>query len=159
MSETTQTPSKMDSRLAEILSGKTIDSGMDPARAEYERKKQLLERVRTLREGNLSISNLLRNQDPEYVYIWVFNQPQRIDQFLGMQAELVGKPDKVESNFRRTDGTHVRGDTILMKLRREIAEAYHALREIQASEAVEGAKQEFLDWGEREGVPIRQKRG
>ncbi len=147
----------MDSALERILARRP-GAGEDPRQVEMQRKRDLLARVRVLREGNLNVSNLLRNQSPDFNYVWVFNHPDRVAHFEGMAAELVKNQDPVESRFKKDDGTHVRGDTILMRMHKDLADAYNAEREIRADEAISGHKQNMTDWAEMNGVPVMKPR-
>ncbi len=147
----------MDDVLARILARKP-GANEDPVQVELQRKRDLLKRVSVLREGNLNLTNILRGTDPAYNYVWVFNHPDRIAHFEGMSAELVKGQDSTESRFKKDNGTHVRGDTILMRMHKDLAEAYNAERELRADEAVSGHKREMLDWAEQNGVPVKQLR-
>ena len=123
------------------------------AQADLERKRELLAKVRLIREGQVARAGRVTGGKPDYVYFWVYNHPQEIDRFLGMMAEIVDADDPVTTSFRREDGRHVRGDTILLRMHKDLSEAYGADRDLRATESIEGHKEDFLDWAAREAVP------
>lgn len=127
-----------------------------------EKLRLLRMKVRTLREGNLLRSNLLEGKDPAYAYHWVHNAPERISHFRGLHYELVrGGPDGNDpvksAGFEQPDGTHVRGDSVLMRVRKEIAELLIAENDLRAIEAVESAREEFFDYSQAQGVPAQRR--
>lgn len=121
------------------------------------RKRALLEKVRVLSENLVNQMGQVLNGDPDYVYIWVPNYPDTITRYQNMQAEIVGAKDSVKTNFRRSDGTHVRGDVILMRMPKELAEAWNAHRDLKALEAIPGNKQSLMDWAGQQGIPAHLK--
>lgn len=127
-----------------------------------EKAKLLRDRVRTLREGNLNLTNLIRNRNEAYAYHWVHNSPDRINTFQGLHYEIVrhgaGGNDAAETGHQKPDGTHVRGDTILMRCRKEIVELLNMENQLRATEAIDGAKEEFFDFSRAEKVPAQTLR-
>lgn len=121
------------------------------------RKRELLRKVQVLRSG-LTNQGEVRNQNPAYTYCWVFNDRQVIDQYAGYTYEVVtlaNDPD-VDTAFKKEDGRHVRGDSILMRVDKDMAEALNADRDLRALDRIDGAREEFATWGAGIGVPIER---
>ena len=136
------------------MSDVTPQLPMTEAQQVAARKRALLAKVKLLEDRSRKVENLLKDPDPAYAYVWVYNHQQRIDFYRQMEFRLVDKSDKVSSEYKRPDGTHVRGDTILMKCPRDLQEAWNASRELNAIEQMEGRKTQFGDWAAQSGVPI-----
>lgn len=143
--------------LAQLQRADNAAVGIDPGAASMERKRQLLAKVRMLRDGEKARASMTLKGDPEFSYIWVFNHPDEISKFLGRQAQVVEATDPVETDFKQKDGRHYRGDTILMRMHRDLVEAWNADRDLRAVEASEGAKAAFDDWGASNGIPVKRK--
>lgn len=128
---------------------------MDPTEAH---KRKLLEKIRLIRDGQRA-QNVGQFKDglPEYKYIWVYNHQQEIDRFRGMHYEVIPVDDPVTTGFKGEDGHHYRGDTIGMRGHMDWVEAWNADRDLKSIEAVEGQKQEMLEWGQGNKVPIWKK--
>jgi hypothetical protein len=131
-----------------------MERAVDAKQDEKERKIALLARVRVMKENARSgVAVPLKDTDPGYVYLWAFNHPDRIAQLSNKEYELVGKNDKVSSAFKKPDGTHVRGDVILMRCKKETAEAFGLLAELDSIEQL-GSKSDFENFAVQRGIPL-----
>jgi hypothetical protein len=114
------------------------------------RFERLVREVRINREAaRIGLGNV--TGEPNTQYVWVNRAEQRIISFESMGYVIVGKDDPVTSKFRREDGTHVRGDLILMKLPKDLHEMYKWDSEKQAVSSQQQPKDEFKDWARRQG--------
>lgn len=131
-----------------------MEPAVDAKQAEKERKMALLARVRVMKENSRSgVTVPLKDADPAYVYLWAYNHPDRIAQLNNKDYEIVGKNDKVSSAFKKPDGTHVRGDVILLRCKKETAEAFGLLAELDAIEQL-GSKSDFENFAAQRGIPL-----
>lgn len=130
-----------------------LPSASLPHEAEFERKQRLLEKVNVIREGLLAHRNDIKGKDPAQHYSWVHNSQARITNFQAMGYEIVRDP-KIETSWRREDGTHVRGDLILMQISEEMYEAWQYSDAIRAIEGVEDSQGQFKEFAGRNGVPV-----
>jgi hypothetical protein len=151
--------SKLDPAIEAIINRKA-DKGLSAEEAALARKRDLLSRVSVLFQGRMSAENELQNRDPNFKYKWVYNDPSRIQEHEVMQFQVVvsGGNDEVQTIHKREDGKHRKGDTILMRIHKDISEAWDALRELRANEAVEARRSDVETWGEQNGVPMQRKR-
>lgn len=135
------------------------NSVQDPHEIEMERKKALLARVRVMREKtqlNRGAINL-DMADPNKVYHWINKDQSRIIEFTGLgyqivRTEPVKKGARGLSDWQAADGTHVRGDLILMCVDREIYEALSTIAAAEGYERLQGVREAFNSMVERTGA-------
>jgi len=149
-----------------VKSVEVATPALQPHEIEREKKRQLLAKVKTLREN--WVLNLGRiDGDPKKAYVWVNQHESRVIWYEGLQFAISrsvvevkdGRPQVVsgvKTNYVREDGTHRRGDLILMECDREFKEALDAEGELRAVEQLEGAKQSFEAFADRERVPYNR---
>ncbi len=148
---------ELDQNLIAQLSGSN-PAALNPAVAAMnERKRFLLSKVRLLRDGEKARASMVVQGNPDYKYFWVFNHPQEVSNFLGREAQVVEEGDEVQTDYKGKDGRHYRGDTVLMRMHKDLVEAWDADRDLRAVEASEGAKTNFDEWAQGNGVPVKRK--
>ena len=77
---------------------------------------------------------------------------------LGYEVVRAASGKNVESKWKRQDGTHKRGDTILMQIDREEAEVLETLAAMNAIDQVSSAKSQFSEFANNSGIPMFNKR-
>ena len=134
-------------------------SEMSADDAEKQKKARLLARVQVLRETPRQIKDAEVTGDPEKTFCWVYNHPQMISEYerLGYSVVSNSNGKGVQSRWKANDGTHKRGDTILMQVSKEEAEALEVFAAMSAIEQVSSAKTQFLDFANGAGIPLFQK--
>ncbi len=125
----------------------------DPHEKELRRKAELLSKVRMIRETLASNQGMVDGMKPNKVYVWVHISDNRQIHYQSMGYELCVDPE-IKSKWRRADFTHKRGDVILYQIDRDLHEAIEMEAQLRAVEAVEGAKEGFKAFAERQGVPV-----
>lgn len=139
--------------------------GLQPHEIELQRKRALLAKVRTMREGWITNKGKIDSKDPKKEYVWVNMHEERRSWYEGMEYIVV--KSKVETTadgkikvlagpvtqWVRADGTHRRGDLILYEIDRELKEALEIDGDLRAVEQMESAKEGFKAFAERENVP------
>lgn len=119
------------------------------------RKRDLLARVRAMQDYSVNERGAVKGKNPDFVYCWVYNHPGMIAEYKSREYEIVEASfDACETHFVQKDGTHVRGDTILMRVSKDIHEALELARDLAATEASDGHKEQFEDWGQTYSVPV-----
>lgn len=114
-----------------------------------------LKHVRVLREKLLMNRGEVRGADPNKAYCWVNVHKARRTFFEGL-GWIVCKDEKVQTNWKRKeDGTHVRGDLILYEISKEDKEVIDLEAELSAVEAIQGSKNQFLDFAATNRVPAQ----
>lgn len=116
--------------------------------------------VRQLHAENSSKKNEILNGDPAYRYCWVYNSDQTINQRLGLGWTVVDGADPAKTAWKKDDGTHKRGDAILMRASRDLIEAQEWVEAQKAREAVEdhNAGVEGLEEATNGGIRITESR-
>lgn len=61
------------------------------------------------------------------------------------------------TNWEAEDGTHVRGDLILMEIDKDMHEALQMQAQLTADELLQAPQQEFKDFAEGQGAPVSGK--
>lgn len=130
---------------------------LQPHEIELERKRALLAKVHTTRDSMLQNMVKLEGTNPAKQYSWINNSEPRIN-FFAAQGYIICKDPAVKSRFQREDGTHVRGDLILMERDRELHEAWKYDGEMRAVADMEGSRDSFKAFAARNGVPVEQPR-
>lgn len=128
------------------------ETELRPHEVEMARKRELLARVRVTRESMLRTFAEVQGKKPDRDYIWVNVNEHRRTTFEGMGYTVCKDPD-IKSQWKREDGTHVRGDLILYHVPKELREAWHTEGQLRAIEDQEGAPAVFEDYAARAGVP------
>ena len=126
---------------------------LEPHEIEQRKKAALLAKVRMMRETLAANQGMVGNMKPGKVYVWVHHSDNRQIHFQSMGYELCKDPD-IKSNWRRTDGTHVRGDVVLYQIDKDLHEAIDLDSQLRAIEAIEGAKEGFKVVADRLGFPV-----
>lgn len=132
-----------------------VSEGLQPHEIEMERKRALLAKVRVTRDSMLQNMAKIEGGDPNKHYGWVNNSDARIT-FFQAQGYTICKDPKVKTRFKREDGTHVRGDVILMERPEEEHEAWKYESELRAVEDMENSQASFKTFAARNGVPVEQ---
>lgn len=115
------------------------------------RKRDLLAKVRMLREGNVMSKGKVIGGKPNMTYVWLNrNETYRIG-FEGLGYVLCRDPE-VRTSWRREDGTHQRGDLILYEVEKDLYEAIHTEAELRSHEMIASGHELFLSAAERAGV-------
>jgi len=123
-----------------------------PHITELKRKKALLEKVRTLREGALFNKGAVEG-DPNKQYCWVNTKEDRRVSYEAA-GWVITKDPNVKTRWRQEDGTHKRADLILYEMDKELYEATVAYNSLRGIEAVEGSEDMFLAALDRDKVPV-----
>ena len=127
--------------------------------AEKVKRARLLAKVKVLRETPRTINDVKVEGSPDNAYCWVYDHPQMISEYerLGYDVVRAANGKTVQSKWRRPDGTHKRGDTILMVISKEDAEALEVFSAVSAIEQVSSAKSQFTDFAQGSSIPIFQR--
>jgi hypothetical protein len=126
---------------------------LDPHEKEMLRKATLLSKVRMVREFLASNQGMVEGMKPDKIYVWVHISDNRQIHYQSMGYELCTDPE-IKSKWKRSDGTHKRGDVILYQIDKDLHEAIDMEAQLRAIEAVEGAREGFKAFAERQGVPV-----
>ncbi len=127
-----------------------------PAQIQEAKKKSLLEKlahVKLLREKLLMNRGEVKGR-PDKMYCWVNVNESRRQWFEGLGWELCKDPS-VKTEFKREDGTHVRGDLILYQMDKEIYEVINLDNELRGIEGIQGSKDQFLNFAESNRIPAK----
>lgn len=128
---------------------------LQPHEIEQRRMRELLSKVRIKREANAfgrgNISEASPHFDRSKKYVWINTNQHRQIEYLGLNYEIVKTPnpkpgEEPLSSWQREDGTHVRGDLILMAVDKEFYEALKLEEQLRAFEAMEIPAQQFADF-------------
>lgn len=126
-------------------------SALEPHEEELKRKKELLAKVRVLREKMASRAADFTGQNPAKTYIWVNIKEDRQTYFQAWGYILCTDP-KVSSPYKQPDGSHKRADLVLYEMDREMYEAIQADNQIRGLEGIEGHKEAAIASMHRHGV-------
>lgn len=124
-----------------------------PHETELERKRALLARVRATKASLISQLSQIEGRSPTKHYSWVNRHEARVMTYRTMGYEICRDPN-VKTQWRQSDGTHVRGDLVLMEIDQDLYEAWQYESERSAIEAVEAAQDTFREFAGRSGVPV-----
>lgn len=127
--------------------------GKQPHEIELERKKNLLAQVRATRDSMLTSMAEIRGKRPDTQYSWINRNEARMTWFQGQGYVVVTDP-AVTSNWKREDGTHVRGDAILMSRPKDLHEAWKYDAELRAIADMESSRDSFKAFAGRNGIPV-----
>jgi hypothetical protein len=126
---------------------------LEPHETELARKAQLLQQVRESRVSLLANMGEVRGRDPEKHYGWVNVHESRVTYYQGM-GYVVCRDPKIQTQWVQADGSHRRGDLLLMECPRDLKEAWNYDAELRAIEDVENATHTFKTFAGRNGVPV-----
>jgi hypothetical protein len=73
-----------------------------------------------------------------------------------MGYEICKDPDIV-TDWKKEDGTHIRGDAILMTISKELKEAWKYDSELRAVADLETSRDSFKAFGDRNGIPVEEQ--
>ena len=138
----------------------TVESELSPLEREKARKIELLQQVRVMREGLKLSQGKVTNGDPAFEYCWVNTRDERQHYFQAMGWQLVTNDNgpAVETKWKKTDGTHVRGDVILYQIPKDFFEAMQLLNVLEGQDRAGGIEDAFMAQLQREGVPAYKPR-
>lgn len=128
-----------------------VDKTNEERKADLEAK---LRKVRLLREKLVLTRGEVKGGDPAKQYCWVNLHESRRTYYEGMGWVLCKDP-KVQSQWKREDGTHQRGDLILYEISRDMKEVIDLDGELRAVEALQSSKDEFLGFAATNRVPAQ----
>lgn len=126
---------------------------LSPEEAALQHKMQLLANVKVIRERMATVHGEVRGKKDNKVYVWVNIDDNRQIHYQTYGYELC-KDEQVQTNWKRPDGTHRRGDLILYHIDKDLYEAITMDGELRAVEAVEGYSTAFKSTAEVNGVPV-----
>lgn len=129
---------------------------LEPHEIEMQKKMRLLQQVRTTRSSMLSQLAEIEGRKADMHYGWVNNSDARITHFRAQGYEICKDPD-VRTRWRRDDGTHVRGDVILMVCPKDLHEAWKYDGELRAIEDLENSRDSFKAFAERSKIPVTEE--
>ena len=135
---------------------KTSSVQVSPAQSEAAKKQSLVEKlakVRVLREKMLMNRGEVKGK-PDKMYCWVNVHESRRQWYEGLGWELCKDPS-VHTEFKKEDGTHVRGDLILYQIDKETYELLNLDSELRGIEGIQGSKDEFLSFAESNRIPAK----
>lgn len=127
-------------------------AGLEPHQIELDKKRQLLSKVRVVRQSMLDRAADLRGTNPAKHYVWVNVREERQSYYQAWGYTIVKDP-AVLSPFKQEDGTHKRADVILYEIDKDFAEAVAADNQIRGLEAVGAASENFISGINSQGVP------
>lgn len=114
----------------------------------------VLRRAKIVRESmHRTMSEVVGDPDKEYV--WVRHASERVQYFQALGYEITKNP-AVQTKWRRDDGTHVRGDVILMEVDKDMKEAYEVLSDAASVEALQGSREEFINFAIQNRIPVEK---
>lgn len=116
-----------------------------------ERKAELLAKVRVLREKMQHRGGELTGLSPDKAYRWVNIKEGRQAWFQGWGYSKVTDP-KVESPYKKPDGTHINVDRILYEIPKEMQEAIDADNVLRGLEGIEEHRNAAINTFHRYGV-------
>jgi hypothetical protein len=117
----------------------------EPHEIEIQRKLELLRNVRVTRE-KVGMNRWGLNEamaDPTKVYKGVNRNPARMTEYIGLGYQVCRRPHLTP--HQQEDGSHVRGDLILMEVDKDLYEALCQDSVIRGYEQIEGEKEKFAD--------------
>lgn len=124
-----------------------------PHEEEIKRRKELLAKVRTVRDGSL-INRGLVVGDPLKQYVWVNvnTNRQMFFQNLGFQ---ICRDETIQTSplFKQSDGTYIRGDLILYEISKEVFDAMNDVAVIDGIQAIHGNQETFIGSAQGAGIP------
>lgn len=119
---------------------------------------KLLAEVQVIHDNATRNLGALVNPDPAKEYIWAHNTPEDIASKMGMGYEIVrdGKNDKptVSINWRKNDGSYVRGDLILMSCDKERHRMLKLYGELKAIQNLRASRVPILQKARQAGIRV-----
>lgn len=133
------------------------ETGLRPHEIELQRKMALLRKVRVQRESLANSMAQVDGKDPAMHYSWINRHESRMTWFAGQGYVVVTDP-KIKTSWKREDGTHVRGDLILVARPKDLHEAWKYDAELRAVEDLESSRDSFKAFAGRNGIPVEEPR-
>lgn len=124
-----------------------------PHEIEMDRKRALLQKVKSLRQGTLMQMGALQQGNSNKEYCWVNVRDDRRVSFEATGWNLCKDP-AVVTRWKQEDGTHRRADLILYEIDRDLYEATMAYNQLRGIESVEGSEEMFIASLDRDRVPV-----
>lgn len=126
-----------------------------------QKEADLLRRVRNIRSKNMVEEQArLTGKDPAKVYEWINTDPRRVATFQAMEYVVCNKTNspKLEGHWKKADGTHVWGDSILMMVDADLKQAIDADNAFRALErdrlSPGGYDKDLATWARANNVAI-----
>lgn len=138
---------------AALLSQLEEKAAPEPHEIELQRKIELLQKVRGIRDRAIMYRGLVQNMDPNKVYVWVNMHESRQTWFQSLGYVLCIDPT-VTTQWKKEDGTHRRGDLILYECPRDLYEALKLDSQLRGIEALESSKEIFKSFAEQSNIPL-----
>lgn len=129
-----------------------------PHEIEAKKREELLARIQQHREDTKKSKARVFPKDPAVGlppnkrYVWVNRNEARIVAFRS-EGYVIATDDRVNSMWKREDGTHTYGDLILMEIDQELYDAIKIDDQMRAVEGVEGASM-FEAFANQSGIPV-----
>jgi hypothetical protein len=88
-------------------------------------------------------------------YSWINRDKSRVAEMQALGYKLVTSEDKnVESNWKQKDGSHTRGDVVLMKIPEMYAQALDYFDQERATSGLEDTKTNFREFADTNNAPV-----
>ena len=136
-------------------------SGSNADDVQAAKEADLLRRVRNIRSKNMvEEHSKLAGKDPSKTYEWINVHPSRVATYEAMEYVVCNKSNstKLEGRWKKADGTHVWGDTILMMVDTELKNALDAENAFRALErdrlSPGGYDKDLATWARQNNVAI-----
>lgn len=117
--------------------------------------EELLAKVRILREQSMLGKGQVKYGNPFKTYVWVNKNENRLNYYISMGYVICHDP-KVATSWKQADGTHVRGDVILMEIDKDLHDAIKFDGELRAVESVGESKGMFEAYAASKGIPVKR---
>lgn len=118
------------------------------------RFKRLLSQVRETRMKARFQASQVKGR-PDRTYIWVRNDPHTMIDYKALGYEVVRNDPGVKTQWPQEDGTHVRGDVILMQIDRELREVMDYESDLRATEGLSGSREAFKEFAYKSNIPVQ----
>jgi hypothetical protein len=99
----------------------------------------------------------VEGRKPDKHYSWINRDENRITHFQA-QGYVICKDPDIKTNWKKEDGTHVRGDLILMETSAELHEVWKYEGELRAVEDLEASRDSFKAFAGKNQIPVNETR-
>lgn len=144
-------PDETKPSLAEQIFTPKVAAQKAPHLIELERKKELLAKVKAVRDAILINRGEVLKGNQSREYCWVNRREDRQMFFQALGWTLCRDPEVQTRVPRQEDGTFVRGDLILYDIDKEYYQALCAYSELKGLEATQGYQDAFSSFSEQQG--------
>lgn len=134
---------------------------VDADEIQAQKEADILRRVRNIRSKNMVEEQArLTGTDPSKTYEWINTDPRRVATFQAMEYVVCNKTNspKLEGHWKKGDGTHVWGDSILMMVDADLKQALDADNAFRALErdrlSPGGYDKDLATWARANNVTI-----